>query len=156
MNVWGTRSWQKGDIFPLSPRPRAPTRRQATAPAAHHHTSPQETPPPAGQETHAAQLPFAVPRQRLQGEHDALAPSPPNPEILGFHPGTEEGGKGMYLSVASKEEDGVRNVSDTVAATACQRSLPARAPNPATPTHQPNENAKLPLGWVPRGHRSPS
>jgi hypothetical protein len=56
----------------------------------------------------------------------------------------------MYLSVASKEEDGVRNVADAVAATAGQRSLPARAPDPATPTHHPDENVKMPLGWVPR------
>ena len=57
----------------------------------------------------------------------------------------------MYLSVASKEEDGVRNIADAVAATAGQRSLPARAPDPATPTQHPDENVKLPLGWVPRG-----
>nr|XP_051221074.1 uncharacterized protein LOC127339240 [Lolium perenne] len=62
---------------------------------------------------------------------------------FGFSPGRQrkEGG-GIYLSIASKEEDGVQDVADAVTATVGQGFLQARAPCPATPTTpNTNENA---------------
>jgi hypothetical protein len=53
----------------------------------------RKTPLPTYHETHTIQTPSVVPRRRIQG-HDLRVPSPPNPEILGFHPGAKEEGNG--------------------------------------------------------------
>ena len=101
--------------------------RRATTPTGDTATSPLHTP--------HGHLP-ASPRRRLQGGNDARAPPPPNPWILGFRPGIGGGRRGVSLSVASKEEDGVQDVADAVTDHAGQGFLPARAPSTAIPTPQ--------------------
>nr|XP_051210763.1 protein transport protein sec31-like [Lolium perenne] len=89
-------------------------------------------------------------------KHDARVPSPPNPEIWVLTRVPKEGGRGIYLSIASKEEDGVQDVADAVTATAGQGFLPARAPCPATPTTPTRTPEVMALGWVPHEIRPPS
>mgnify|MGYP006961252142 CR=1 FL=1 len=64
------------------PRPRSPS------PLPSRDTTETGKPPPRRAPDHPG-----LPRQRLQEENDADAPSPPNQEILGFRPGPWGGGE---------------------------------------------------------------
>jgi hypothetical protein len=87
-------------------------------------------------------------------KHDSRAPSPPNSEIYVFtRPHRKEGG-GIYLSIASKEEDGVQDIADAMTATAGQGFPPSLPPQPH-PTPARTSKA-MAFGWVPRGSRPPS
>lgn len=56
--------------------------------------------------------------------NDTGAPSPPNPKILGFHPGYVGGVQEQDLDATYKRGDDARSVADTVAAAAGQAVTP--------------------------------
>ena len=78
----------------------------------------------ATQHTPSGHLPSS-PRRRLQEGNDARTPPPPNPQIWGFHPGNGEAETGIGLSVASKEGNGIQDVTNAVTDTVGQGFLPA-------------------------------
>lgn len=59
--------------------------------------------------------------------NDAGAPSPPNPKILGFHPGYVGGMQKQDLDAAYKRGDDARSVAGTMAAAAGQGVTPIQS-----------------------------
>jgi hypothetical protein len=113
-------------------------------------TPPQLLRKTAPQEDQTTCSPNPLPRTQnsaAKGENDDEASPSPNLWILGFYQGTRKEGKGMYLDVASKEENIVRDVCD-VRTPSPARDSPGKSPSPITPRRLHIQRNRYPKGGI--------